>query len=134
MENFFQKESSITSELDVKNDISRYNISCFRVEFTPDTQVRLLRYHCLRLVVENGQAKIYYCTENSKVYHEEEEQFLEVENDIVPAVVLLMQSYPKYVRIEELPVEDEAQKIQAVSDLWERGILVTKIPLDCVDE
>lgn len=104
------------------------------MEFTPDTEVRLLRYHCLRLVFENGQAKIYYCTENSKVYHEEEEQFLEVENEIVPAIQLLLHSYPKYVAIEELPVEDEVLKIQAISDLWERGILVTKQPLDCVDE
>lgn len=78
--------------------------------------------------------KIYYNTENSRVYHGEEEQFLEIEMVLVPAVCHLISNFPDYVAIEELPIGDEALKIQVVSDLWERGLVVTKEKLRCVDD
>lgn len=78
--------------------------------------------------------RIYYNTDNARVYHGEEEQCMEIEMLVVPAVCHLISSFPDYVAIEELPIGDEAMKIQIVSDLWERGIVVTKEKLRCVDE
>lgn len=88
----------------------------------------------MRLVIEDATPRIYYNTENSKTYHEEEEQFLELEMTVVPVICHIINSFPKYVTIEELPHDDEVVKIQIVSDLWERGILVTKKRLCCIDE
>lgn len=96
--------------------------------------MRLLTYHSARLVVENDQPRIYYCTENSKIYHEEDEQFLEIDGSIIPAIERLFNAFPKYVAVESLPIEDHALKFQTVADLWERGILVTSEPLNCIDD
>lgn len=105
----------------------------FRIEFDLDTEVRLLRYHCLRLVLENGSAKLYYNTENGKVYHSEEEQVLEIEESNAIIVKKLQNLYPAYIKITELPLEDEMVKLQVISDLWERGLVVTKEPLNRID-
>ena len=96
--------------------------------------VRLVRYHCLRLVVEDeDKVRIYYCTENANVYHGEEEQFLEIDSHLVPILQVLQKEYPKYISIEDLPTSDEIGKIQVVGDLWEKGLIVTKEPLQYFD-
>lgn len=94
-----------------------------------DTEVRLLRYYCLRLVVEEDTVKIYYNTDNAKVYHGEEEQFLVLSNELMPCIKKLQNSYPEFVAVEDLPINDNIQKAQLVADLWERGLLVTNGPL-----
>ncbi|KAJ8926428.1 hypothetical protein NQ314_021216 [Rhamnusium bicolor] len=99
-----------------------------RVEIGMDTEIRLLRYHCLRLVLEDTP-KIYYNTDNAKVYHGEEEQFLIIDNELIPGIEKLQNSYPEFVDVESLPIEDDISKAQLVSDLWERGLLVTNGPL-----
>lgn len=104
------------------------------VSFSPDTMVRLTRYYSQRLVVEESAVKIYYCTENANVYHGEEEQYLELDHSLIPAITALQNKYPLYVNIESLPGSDEVKKIQAISDLWERGLIITKDPLDIEDE
>lgn len=104
------------------------------MEFQPDTEVRLLRQFCLRVVIEGSEAKIYYNTENSRQYHGEDEQFLEIDVTLVPAVSHLICSFPNFVAIEDLPISDDDLKLQIVSDLWERGLIVTKDRLDCIDD
>lgn len=89
-----------------------------------DTEVRLVRYHALRLVIEDT-AKIYYITDNAKVYHGEEEQFLSIDNIMVPCIKKLQNIYPEFIEVEKLPGDDNIAKAQLVSDLWERGLLVT---------
>ena len=37
-----------------------------RVEFAPDTEIRLTRANCIRTCVEGEQVKLYYSTENSR--------------------------------------------------------------------
>ena len=71
--------------------------------------------------------------------------------ELAPAVEHLIGSYPKWTKVEELPVEqlEERMKVyffnyslnlifqcdlnfllQVVGDLWERGILMTSEPLE----
>lgn len=104
------------------------------IEFQPDTEIRLLRQFCLRVVLEGNDGRIYYNTENSRIYHGEDEQFLDIDLNLVPAVSYLMQSFPNYVSVEELPIDGDELKLQIASDLWERGLLVTKTPLQCIDD
>lgn len=85
-------------------------------------------------MIEGKEAKIYYNTENSRLYHGEEEQFLEIDVALVPAVSHLICSFPNFVAVEDLPIDDDDLKLQIVSDLWERGIVVTEDRLYCIDE
>lgn len=104
-----------------------------RAEFDLDTSVRLLRYHCIRAVSEENAIRIYYCTDNAKVYHGEEEQWIEIDTKLLPAIKYLQNNYPAYVRIEDLPIEGDAEKVQLISDMWERGLIKTSSPLSIVD-
>ena len=35
-----------------------------------------------------------------------------------------------YVKVEELPIEDLEARMRVLSDLWEKGILMTEEPLE----
>lgn len=112
---------------------------CNRVEFAPNTKVRLLRQFCLRVVVDDDDdgkemVKIYYNTENSRLYHGEDEQYLVIDGGVVAAITHLIDSFPAFVEIEDLPIDEDDVKLQIVSDLWEHGLLVTEERLDIVDE
>ncbi|KAB0799651.1 hypothetical protein PPYR_07531 [Photinus pyralis] len=102
-----------------------------KVDINLNVEVRLLRYHCMRLVKEAGEEnlRIYYNTDNAKYYHGEEMQFLVIDYMYEDAVKCLIQTYPNYVQIGKLPLANDNDKIQIVSDLWEKGLIVTKTPL-----
>ncbi|XP_066974293.1 ribosomal oxygenase 1 [Macrobrachium rosenbergii] len=101
-----------------------------RVELQPDTLVRLIRGNCIRLVAEEEKVHIYHCLENSREYHREEPQFLEVAPESAPAVEALIHTYPHYIAIESLPLKDEEEKMVIACGLWERGLLASAHPLD----
>ena len=101
-----------------------------RVEIDPDTEIRLIRAHCLRLVTEEDQIRIYYCVENTREYEEIDLQNLEVDADTVPGIEALIKSYPKYIKVEDLPIQELDLKMKVVQDLWEKKLLLTKNPLE----
>lgn len=103
------------------------------MEFDLDNEVRLLRYHSLRLVKKSNVATIYYCTENALVYHDQEEQMLDIEITHSGVIEMLQNTYPDYIKIGELPLDDDIAKMQIISDLWEHGLIVTKEPLDIIE-
>lgn len=107
-----------------------------RSEFGPETEVKLVRKNCIRLVVEDGLVRLYYSTENPMVYHEEDAQYLELGVELTPAMNYLIAQYPHYTKIEDLPINsnDIAKKIQLISDLWERGLIFTKDSLEACDD
>ena len=72
-----------------------------RVEIDPDTEIRLIRAHCLRLVTEDNQIRIYYCVENTREYEEVDLQSLEVDAETAPGIQALIQSYPDYLKVED---------------------------------
>ncbi|CAG9865116.1 unnamed protein product [Phyllotreta striolata] len=121
------EEANFTSKYD--GDFMQDGKIVNRIEIGMDTQIRLVRFYCLRLVVDGDSAKIYYSTENAKYYHGEEEQFLSIDLGLVPCIKKLQRMYPNYIEVEDLPIEDGVAKAQLVSDLWERGLLVTNGPL-----
>ncbi|XP_012059678.1 PREDICTED: bifunctional lysine-specific demethylase and histidyl-hydroxylase NO66 [Atta cephalotes] len=96
------------------------------------TEIRLLRLYCIRLIKEDKVYKIYYSTENSKEYHEYEPQYLEIDKEFVPAIKQIIEAYPDFISVKDLKIEDVDTKIQVVKDLWEKNIIITKVPLNCV--
>merc|ERR1712212_195211 len=101
-----------------------------RVEIDPDTNIRLIRSTAVRLVTEEDSVHVYFSTENTREYHEVEEQSLEVGPDMAPAVEHLISSYPAWVKVEDLPLDELEDRMKVAGDLWERGILMTSEPLE----
>ncbi len=118
----------------VQGDGERWNASkqrvVNRVEIDPGTEIRLVRANALRLVTEGDDVRVYYSVDNTREYHQMEEQFLEVEAEAAPAVEELINRYPEYTRAEELPLEFLDGQMKVVQDLWERRLLVTKQKLE----
>lgn len=105
-----------------------------RVELDPDTHIRLIRGNVIRMVAEEDGVKIYHCLENSREYHQEEPQFFEMSHEHAPAVEALIHTYPKYIKVETLPVEGDDEKMTVARGLWERGLVVAAHPLESCDD
>lgn len=68
-----------------------------RIEIDLDTKIRLLRYYAIRLVKDGDTYKLFYCTDNAKIYHGEEEQWLEIDSSLIPGVATLQKKYPEFI-------------------------------------
>lgn len=103
-------------------------------ELNLDTEVRLLRYYCVRLVREEDGIKLYYTTENGLEYTDENVgHFVTLEEKHVPLIEALVNFYPNYCKIEDFPCE-ETTAIDVITDLWELGLIVTRKPLISYDD
>ncbi|XP_014204678.1 bifunctional lysine-specific demethylase and histidyl-hydroxylase NO66 isoform X1 [Copidosoma floridanum] len=99
-----------------------------RVQFKPSTSIRLSRAHCIRLVMERNSYRIYYSCDNSKEYHEYELQYLEIHPKFIDAIKKIILQFPSFMKVKDLPIKNHNYKVQFVSDLWEKGILVCEKP------
>ncbi|XP_063993365.1 ribosomal oxygenase 1 [Diachasmimorpha longicaudata] len=105
-----------------------------RVEIEPDTRIRLARGHAVRLVHEEEEGwRIYYSADNTKEYHEVEVQFLEVGEELIKGIKQIIAAYPEFIRVDDLEIEGEDNKVQVARDLWEKGLLLTNVPLPVID-
>ena len=59
-----------------------------------------------------------------------DEQYVEIDADDAPAVEALISAYPKFTKVEDLPLDGLAERMKVVQDLWERRLLMTRHPLD----
>ena len=55
---------------------------------------------------------------------------MEVDSETAPAIEALIQKYPEYMKVEDLPIEQLDTKMKVVQDLWEKKLLLTKEPLE----
>jgi len=101
-----------------------------RVEMDPDTNVRLIRATACRLVQEEETIRLYYSTENTREFKQVDEQWMEVGEELAPAVEHLVTTYPAWTKVEQLPGEQLEERMKVVGDLWEKGILMTSEPLE----
>ncbi|XP_013193613.2 bifunctional lysine-specific demethylase and histidyl-hydroxylase NO66 [Amyelois transitella] len=104
-----------------------------RVEISLDTKIRLLRKNILRMVSED-RIRLYYYVENSLEYHGSELPYLEIEEELAPAIETLITSYPQYVSVENLDAPNESDKLQIAETLWSRGLIMSEYPLETVDD
>ncbi|XP_006272625.1 ribosomal oxygenase 1 [Alligator mississippiensis] len=94
-----------------------------------ETQVRLLHHGVLRLCNDENSVVLYYTTENSRVYHEEELKYLQIDPEFTDGIEFLLTSYPKYVTVNTLPCNSVDEKVSLATFLFEKGLLITKKPL-----
>ena len=118
----------------VEGDGERWNANkarvVNRVEIDPNTEVRLVRKRCLRLVAEEETVKAYYCVDNSREFQQIDEMFVEVGSESAPAIEALIENYPNFLKAEDLPMEGLDDKMRLVQDLWEKKLLMTREPLE----
>lgn len=93
--------------------------------FTEHTSFRLLKANIATVMVEEGETRLYYHLDNSKYYHQYEPVFLEIDADSAVAVGALIKAYPQYLNASEVDGDAEAT-LSVYTELWKRGLLVTK--------
>ncbi|XP_023247942.1 bifunctional lysine-specific demethylase and histidyl-hydroxylase NO66 isoform X2 [Copidosoma floridanum] len=81
-----------------------------------------------KLVMERNSYRIYYSCDNSKEYHEYELQYLEIHPKFIDAIKKIILQFPSFMKVKDLPIKNHNYKVQFVSDLWEKGILVCEKP------
>ncbi|GAB6021439.1 hypothetical protein CHUAL_004045 [Chamberlinius hualienensis] len=95
-------------------------------EMEPDSKIKLIRGNLLRLVMEENAVRVYYYMENSREYHKESEQFIEINPLVAPAVEYLGHSYPNFITVESLPLDDLESKMEIANILFERGLILVE--------
>ncbi|EHB15454.1 Nucleolar protein 66 [Heterocephalus glaber] len=98
-------------------------------QLTTETEVHMLQDGIARLVGEGGQLFLYYTVENSRVYHLEEPKCLEIYPQQADAMEFLLRSYPEFVRVGDLPCDSVEDQLSLATMLYDKGLLLTKVPL-----
>lgn len=65
-----------------------------------------------RMVSEEDTVRLYHSIENSKVYHENEIQFLEIDENVAPCVETLINTYPNFIAVKDLNINNDDSKLQ----------------------
>ncbi len=50
--------------------------------------------------------------------------------ECAPAVEAFLDAYPRFIRAEDLPLDNLDEKMRIVQDLWERKLIMTRQPLE----
>ena len=112
---------------------SRWNVgnkqAVIDEELEPDTLVKLIRKGVLHMLTEDDQVRIYYSTENARLYHQTDPRYVDIKPEIAPGVEYLLESYPEFVSIDSFPLETLDNKIELANILYEQGLLQTEHPL-----
>ncbi|CAH0682959.1 unnamed protein product [Spodoptera exigua] len=104
-----------------------------RVEISPDTKIRLLRKNIIRMVSED-KIRVYYYVENSLEYHGNDLLYIEIEDEMAPAIEMLITAYPEYITVESLDLPSEPEKLSLADALWSRGLIMTEYPMEEVED
>lgn len=121
-----EKQDSIHGGGEVWN--SKTNEVENAIEIEPDTAIKLLRYNIVRLVMEEDTVRLYHSVENSREYHGFEPQYIDVGAQYAPAVDFLSNSYPEYVTVDELPLENLDDKLEIANLLYDKGLITIVDP------
>ncbi|GAM28910.1 hypothetical protein SAMD00019534_120860, partial [Acytostelium subglobosum LB1] len=94
-------------------------------ELKIDSRVRLVRQDAIRIIHEDI-AVCYHNMDNTRVYHQvgAEPGVIEFTLDCVDAIEHLIDSYPAYIYVRDLPAEGDSQKKDIVNALYEKGLIM----------
>ncbi|KAK3748732.1 hypothetical protein QZH41_015680 [Actinostola sp. cb2023] len=83
-----------------------------------------------RLINDDEGVSVYHTMENSRVYHEVEPRKLDFTSEAGPAIECIFNAFPDFIKVGHLPHDNMEFKVDVVTMLYEKGILVTKDPLE----
>ncbi|XP_055704225.1 bifunctional lysine-specific demethylase and histidyl-hydroxylase NO66 [Phlebotomus papatasi] len=100
--------------------------------FSVDTRFRLLRKNIYRIVAEEDSLRLYYHVNNSKVYHEYESVYIEIDTEVAPVAEKLIHVYPQFLSAADMNISEVTKKqcLRTLTSLWDHGLLQTENPLD----
>ncbi|EFA83529.1 transcription factor jumonji [Heterostelium album PN500] len=112
----------VFNQLEKKHSIEDDNAAS---ELKLESRVRLIRQDSIRIVHEDI-AVCYHNMDNTRVYHQvgTEPGVIEFTLECVDAIEHLIDSYPTYISIKDLPAESDLQKLDVANALYEKGLLM----------
>lgn len=113
----------------VRNEVDKSGVCLNKCPINLRTNIRLLRANIIRLVCQEAQFRLYYYLDNSKEYCEYEPNFLEIEPEMGSSIEVLIRSYPEYIGVSQLPLDDDEAKLDLVTVMWKRGLLMIEKPI-----
>lgn len=90
-----------------------------------NTKIRLVSKHCCRLVVEE-LASLYYASANTPKYHEVDSMKITMPLEYAEAIEHLVEAYPKYVAVKDLPLETEEERLDLANELLDHQIAMVE--------
>lgn len=95
------------------------------IQMELDTEIKLIRYGCCRLVVEDEESvRLYHTLENSKIYQEKEPQYVEIPSDLSIGVEFVINNYPNLCRVREIPLDGLEERLEVANLLFDKGLVV----------
>lgn len=95
------------------------------IQIDLDTQIKLIRYGCCRLVVEDEDSvRLYHTLENSRVYQEKEPQYVEIPSDLSIGVESIINNYPNLFTVREIRADSLEDKLEIANLLFDKGLIV----------
>lgn len=93
----------------------------------PNTLLQLVRPGIARMVLEDGQAVLYHCADNSRVYQEVPLSPMEFEMDDAPAIEqILTTTAPHWILAADLIHDTIDDKIGVAQALYDEGIVAIR--------
>merc|ERR1712100_64085 len=86
--------------------------------------IRLVSKNSVRITSEGDSILFYYNTRNTTSYQEVEPQFIEFPIEASEALEYIINCYPKFISIEELPLEFDEDKIEVCKALLAAKIIL----------
>eukprot|EP00288_Rhodomonas_lens_P017778 CAMPEP_0177713424 /NCGR_PEP_ID=MMETSP0484_2-20121128/12929_1 /TAXON_ID=354590 /ORGANISM="Rhodomonas lens, Strain RHODO" /LENGTH=406 /DNA_ID=CAMNT_0019225307 /DNA_START=39 /DNA_END=1259 /DNA_ORIENTATION=+ len=114
----------VDPEEDVEEALSAQREALARM-VSEAARVRLVRRGVARLKLEGELAVLYHCVDNSRDFEGKPEQCLEFDADYFDAMQHLIDSYPAYTQVKELPgLEGGVEDAVALAEVLARGGLL----------
>jgi len=95
------------------------------IQIELDTEIKLVRYGCCRIVVENEDSvRLYHTLENSRIYQEKEAQYVEIPSDLSVGVEFVINNYPNLCTVREIPLDNLDDRLEVANLLFDKGLIV----------
>lgn len=105
------------------HDASKGDYYKSKLPISLNSSIRFLRGDMVCLITEVDTTLLYHSFDNTLNFRETEEQVVEYGQDFGPALEYLINAYPEYVQISDLPELDTELKIGLVDSLFDYGFL-----------
>ncbi|GIY48994.1 ribosomal oxygenase 1 [Caerostris extrusa] len=102
---------------------------------TLNNKIRFIRKRAVRVLLEFDMCRLFYTMENKKDRVEgDEAASCELDSGLLPAISVLLNTCPAFVKIKDLPHEDSDALLTLMQKLYDLGILMTKKAIKCSSE
>lgn len=103
---------------------------CEKSELDLGTEVKIIRPGIARVITDEDGTHVHYTVENSRQYKEIPLKRIELPGEMTDAAEFLLNSNSDYVKVKDVPLEDNESKVTLARQLYNLGLLRTKNPLE----